>query len=213
MEAKELFEKLKKELPEFIWNGDYEYGWYNGYYFVNEFSIENNEISIECCPPLFIKAYLEIANIKEANNEIEDGVFVIESEEDLDLFIKAARLWMERCDSLRKSDRNEKQIILIHPDLYELSVPKFLKDFDYIYTDPDNSDLRIGVMDARKWDFSKEELVDAISDNTASCFSIQPSDLEFVEDSCIWPESFMQDFYNKYPEARDIKEKYETDWD
>lgn len=211
MKREEIFEKLKKELPEFIWSHSYSYD--TGCYFVNEFSVEGVLGSIECCPPLFISTYLEITNMKKASDDIEDGIFIIESEEDLDLFIKAARVWMKKCDSLRKSDRDEKQIILIHPDLDESLVPMFFKDFDYIYADPDSPDLRIGVMDARKWDFSKEELADAICNNTDNCFSIQPSDLKFVEDSCIWPESFMQDFYNKYPEARDIKEKYETNWD
>jgi len=214
-EKDSLVKKLEEELPEFIWKADsYNYDTH-GYYFVNHFCISDNKISIECCPPLFYKTYYEIAKPEE---DYESWVknhktFVINSEEDLRLFIAATQVWIIKCGVLKESNRYEKQLILIHPDLSEYHVPKFLKDFDYIYTDPNNSDLRIGVMDARKWDFSKEELVNAISDNTASCFSIQPSDLKFVEDSCIWPENFMQDFYNKYPEARDIKEKYETDWD
>lgn len=218
MEIKEIAEKLKEELPEFIWKvGSYNKSIIHGYYFVNHFFINNNEIFIECCPPLFYKTYYEVANIKE-NYESwvenhEDG-FLINSERDLHLFITAAQVWVIKCGALKESMRYDKQLIFIHPDLCEYHVPKFLEDFDYIYTNPDDEDQRIGVMSARKWDFSKEELINTIEDNTGCSFLLWPlKDLDelLLEEDI--DKKFFEDFFKEHPDAKNIKEIYNTDWD
>ena len=222
------FEKFKEELPEFKWEERNRGTSLSGHYFVNEFWIDNVGLSVGHAPLLFKTLLEESENSKikylkykfkyliafDENGRFDydysswDGEdYKFESEEELDFFISAIRVWMKKCDSLRKSDRDEKQLVLIHPDLDKYSAPRFLDDLDYI-SDYDEDGWRVGVMNTNKWDLSKEDLIEAISDNSGDCFNIEEGDPDlYIE------KETLEKFFEDHPEARGISNVYITDWD
>lgn len=226
METKEIVEKFKKEFPEFKWEERNRGTCLSGHYFVNEFWIdEGGHLSVGCSPLLFKTLLEESENtsfkykFKYLITFDEDGRFdydysnwdgedyEFESEEELDFFISAIRSWIKKCDSLRKSDKSEKQLVLIHPDVDKYTSPRFLEDLDCI-SDFDENGWRIGIMDTSNWDLGKKDLIEIISDETGDCFHIEPGDPDvYIE------EETLEEFYEEHPEAKNISNIYITDWD
>ena len=224
METKELFEKFKEELPEFKWEERNRGTCLSGHYFVNEFWIDDNGLTVSDAP-LLLKTLLERSRgtyfedkyknliVLDENGHYGydydwDGeTYKFESEEELNFFISAIYSWMIECDSLMGSSKYEKQLVLIHPDLDKYSAPRFLDDLDYI-SDYDEEGWRVGVMDTNKWDLSKEDLIEAISDNSGDCFNIEEGDPDlYIE------KETLEKFFENHPEARGINNVYITDWD
>ncbi len=224
METKELFEKFKEELPEFKWEERNRGTSLSGHYFVNEFWIDDNGLTVSDAP-LLLKTILERSRgtyfeDKYKNLIVLDGnghygydydwdgeTYKFESEEELNFFISAIYSWMIECDSLMGSSKHEKQLVLIHPDLDKYSAPRFLDDLDYV-SDYDEEGWRVGVMDTNKWDLSKEDLIEAISDNSGDCFNIEEGDPDlYIE------RETLEKFFEDHPEARGISNIYITDWD
>lgn len=248
MNKQELAQKLKNDLPEFIWKDRedvYDWSFLRGLYFVNEFAIVDDGGKIDGDLILddgsdllwqsIFKVLQEDPRFSSLNNDkfietladsnyggkYKKGIRIrIEISKITDLIyeflIVAIRDWMTECDKLRKSDKDEEVLVLLHPDVTSFYVPCFLRDLKYIVGPPeDKYKWRLGVMNLKDWNLDSVFLGYRISDATGDCFGFGEGDLdevqEILDDWC--DVDLMAELLKVYPEAVNIKRYFITGWD
>ena len=232
MNTTTFLQKVKRDLPELGWHEDKNRGNVRGDYFVTEFTIEDGRLTI-WSPGLLWKHIFKIINFMPLTQEERDGFIdkLIDKDDDdayydgigidLDLselndkeytvLLQAIKKWMNECDTIRKSDDDIDQIVLIHPDLDEDNVPCFLRDCKCIVG---SGDWRAGIISTKDWDLDKPELHEAIIDSTGDCFGIgedYDNELEYQRER--GGVDYLEELEKVYPGAKKISRIYTTDWD
>lgn len=242
MNSWNFINRIKKDLPELLWHEDK--GWKRtiGNYFVTEFRIQEDDVRfIIWSPTLLWKNIFKVLGFttipqeekdafinklidRDDGDEYEEGIGI-----DLDIYdlkeneykllIEAIRKWMIECDRIRKSDKDEDQIVIIHPDCDEENIGCILRDCKCIVK-PKNprsfgSGWRAAVISTKDWDFGKDEFVDAVTDSTGDSLSIynddDGSELQYINKD--EETDFIEELEKVYPGANMISKIYITDWD
>ena len=217
MDTTHIIERFKKELPDFIWEHNPGNNYATGYYFVNNLSIyEGGRAFMECTPPILCKSLLSVADKypsigkstlnKIFNDPDWDGVLILENDTDIDFYIEGLRVWMAKCDALRKSNVNQEQIVFVHADCDR--VPCMIKDLSH-YIESDDIFLwrGIGIMNKCDWNFT-QKLNDTFCESTGDSFYFS-KDEEIDEEE----QELLDKLYKEYPAARKIKTYIFTDYD
>ena len=220
----------------------YEYYFLRGQYFVNEFFIDDEHgkssgyLVIDDCSDNFWQCVFKILK-KPEFSDLNNETFInsIVDKEYADVYEKGTRIsieisgisdhiydfikktiidWMEKCDNLRKSNKNKEVLVLIHPDCDNFNVPCILRDMKCIVGPPKDWEWRLGVMNLKDWNFSDNSLCDLLSDSTGDCFWIDKTDSDELEErSDEAGIDLMSELLKVYPQAQGIKEIFTTDWD
>jgi hypothetical protein len=195
MKKEEIVNKIKSAVPDIIEKpsmlGDVRF-----YYGFNEYSI------LISCNKF---TYYDI----DRNEEVEINLELI-NDDQLSRIINKAKKWASRLDKIRKGVEPYKdQIILIHPDCDEFTIPEILRDMKYIHGE--EYDYRVGVLNTKDWDLSNSKLSDILTDRSLDCFaytSIQSSEVaDYLDDMSIFNQLIAE-----HPELKNCP-IYITDYD
>ena len=242
MEKAAFLQRIKQDLPELQWKN---YGHITeGVYFITGFFIDQWQAWLPlfyiCSPKLLWETILEemknrpdlfptesdrdAFEYKIIDKDCGDKFTYSEdirieipslSEKEFEFLVSVIKKWETKCDTLRRSYKDEDQIVIIHPDLTEDRIPLVLKDFKCIVSGTENEDWRAGIISTKDWDFGNEKLRMALYENSGDCFDIEEADEEY---SLSWRFSdagcdLIRELEKVYPGASEITKIYTTDWD
>lgn len=211
MKKEDLEKRFKKEFPEFKWID--KYGDLKTEFALAEISVNDNEDYEDYIEiPMGSKNF--IPGIENFIEDTYDNTLTINSinEELFDKIIEGIKQWREHIDSIRKSEDERDQLVLIHPDW---DIESFKKDFKIVCGD--DMDWRLGIMSTKDWDFSNDDLCRELNENSKDCFAIGlmserwDSLEEALEDMELTKE--YEELKEKYPGVGSITEIYDTDFD
>ena len=209
-----IIKRLTEEFPEFCWDEDL-----TGVYCGANFCIDYDVYDRECLSiPYTILDQLKKSAVQYNYTKLIVILAMISScgevdipcedidERMFDAIISGVKNWKADIDKLRHGE-DKIQLMLIHPDVDNYSARDILAHTRILAEDRDGG--RIGLINAKDYDFGNSDFRDAILDNSRDCFAIWEFDGDFNIDFC--------DLYNKakqvYPDLDSITSIFDTDYD
>ena len=126
-----------------------------------------------------------------------------------DIFVECLKEWIKSFESIKKTDKDKDQIVLIHPDCDNWTIPSILKDFSTIIKG-DSFEFSVGIVSTSKWNFSNRFLCEELQSNSGDCFGIGLTNKEELLNR-ITPE-MLSELLKVCPNALELP-IYTTDWD
>ena len=178
MNKKDILNQFKSEFPDFTITSD------SAHYRLAEFNLRSGQLSL----PYSLESFM-MDKVKEKIEKFFGDAFVDFlsdvcdccllfdiarlDQRSLDIIFDAVRSWKQDFDKSLKSDNIIQivdQVVLIHPDIDNINAPDLLKDCTTIIGK--SRSWRIGIISTSTWDFSNQEFIEYIEENSEDCFCI-----------------------------------------
>ena len=232
---RKLVNRIKKEFPDFI--EDHCADWYSFLYCgnwqvvalyektlgdapeiqINQKDREVIEIGLDIPFLNYVDKDLLNSNtpsdfeklLEEEKDEGEPLVFEIKNllDNDVSIIISGLRGWKKKCDSLRHG-QDKDVIFIIHPDIDEYYLPDLLRDVRCIVGYED--DWRVGIINTKNWNFENRDFLCFLYTNSGDSLDICKENIDEVPYKIL---KMIEKLRATYPEAKDITEIYNSDWD
>lgn len=214
MNREEISNRLMSEFPEFAWDEDL-YGVYCGANFCIEWNIDDKEsLSI----PYTVLNQLKKSAVQHNHTKLIAILATIGVYEEIeipcedidekmfDAIIFGIKNWKTDMDKLRHGE-DKQQLIMLHPDVDDYSAKDILEHTTILSADEDG--FRLGLINAKDYNFGNADFRDIVFDNSRECFAIWEPDKPFAQ-AC--PELYVQ-VKQLYPMIDSISDFYLTDYD
>lgn len=219
MNKKDILNQFKLKFPDFTITSD------SANYRLAEFNLRSGQLAL----PYALESFM-MDKVKEKIGKFIGDAFVDFLSDDrdcllfditrldqrsLDIIFDAVRSWKQDFDKSLKSDsiiQIVDQVVLIHPDIDDISAPDLLKDCTSIIGK--SGSWRIGIISTSTWDFSNQEFIDHIEENSDECFHIYEVEDDELDE--VLGDSRLGREYERLVKHRPELAKakvYTTDWD
>lgn len=219
MNKKDILNQFKLKFPDFTITSD------SAHYRLAEFNLRSGQLAL----PYALESFM-MDKVKEKIGKFIGDAFVDFLSDDrdcllfditrldqrsLDIIFDAVRSWKQDFDKSLKSDsiiQIVDQVVLIHPDIDDISAPDLLKDCTSIIGK--SGSWRIGIISTSTWDFSNQEFTEHIEENSEDCFCIDGVEEDDL-DEALGETKLGREYerlVNQRPELAKAK-IYITDWD
>lgn len=214
MTSDAIIKRLITELPEFCWDEDLA-GVYCGANFGIGYDVDDRE---SFCIPYTLLTQLKKSAVQYNHTKLIATLALVGCYEEIeipcedidekmfDAIISGIKDWKSEMDKLRHGE-DKLQLVILHPDVDDYSANDILHATT-ILTEDENG-FRLGLINAKDYDFGNKKFREVILDNSRDCFSIW----RLAEPiAYLYHELYVQaiDFY---PMIKDISDVYDTDYD
>jgi len=221
MNKKDILDQFKSEFPDFTITSD------SAHYGLAEFNLRSGQLALPYALGSFVVDKVKENIGKSMGNAFVDFLIIDEcdycplfditrlDQKSLDVIFDAVRSWKQDFDKSRKSNniiQIEDQVVLIHPDVDDISAPDLLKDCTSIIGK--SGSWRIGIINTSTWDFSNQGFIDHIEENSDCCFHIYEVEDDELDE--VLGDARLGREYERLVKHRPELAKakvYTTDWD
>lgn len=220
MNKKDILNQFKLKFPDFTITSD------SAHYGLAEFNLRSGQLALPYSLGSFMMDKVN-ENIKKSMGDAFVDFLISDDcdscllfditrldQRSLDTIFDVIRSWKQDFDKSRKSNiiQIEDQVVLIHPDIDNISAPDLLKDCTSIIGK--SGSWRIGIISTSTWDFSNQEFTEHIEENSEDCFCIDGVEEDDL-DEALGETKLGREYerlVNQRPELAKAK-VYITDWD